>query len=177
MGSSYSATCYALEESKGIDRPTCEKLLKVGPRSIKRSLAKPYEPQNWYGDVWLVTERDDGMVLDGSRSDLVVLKVEEHASSGYLWQFGDLADAGLAIREDGRAASGGKGHIGGVVFRTVIAEAEDDGGASGHVRLREVRPWQAAGEPLHSLELDVELSGPVPDGLLPAQREALLGVA
>jgi Zn-dependent peptidase ImmA (M78 family) len=177
MGSSYSATCYALEESKGIDRPTRESLLQVKPKTIKQSLVKPYEPESWYGDVWMVTERDNGMVLDGSRSDLVVLKFEEHASSGYLWQFGELADAGLAIREDGRAASGGKGHIGGVVFRTVIAEAEDDGGASGHVHLKEMRPWQAAGKPLHSLELDVDLSGPVRDGLLPAQREALLGVA
>lgn len=177
MGSSYSATCYALEQSKGLDRPTREKLLKVKPKAIKQSLVKPYKPESWYGDVWLVTERDNGMVLEGSRPDLVVLKFAEHAGSGYLWQFGDLADAGLTIREDGRAASGGKGHIGGVVFRTVIAEAEDDGGASGHVHLREVRPWLAAGEPLHSLELDVELSGPVRDGLLPAQLETLLGVA
>jgi hypothetical protein len=177
MGSSYSATCYALEESKGIDRPTREKLLKVRPKTIKQSLVKPYEPETWYGDVWLVTERDNGMVLDGSRSDLVVLKFQEHASSGYVWQFGDLADAGLEIVEDGRAAKGGKQHIGGVVFRTVIAEPQDEGGASGHVRLREVRPWQAAGEPLNSLELDVELSGPVPAGLLPAQQEAMLGVA
>jgi Zn-dependent peptidase ImmA (M78 family) len=177
MGSSYAATCYALEESKGIDRDTREKLLKRNPRSIKQSLTKSYEPENWYGDVWLVTERDNGMVLEGSRSDLVVLHFEEHASSGYLWQFSDLADAGLAIRDDGREASGGKGHIGGVVFRTVIAEPEDDAGASGHLHLREVRPWQATAEPLHSLELDVELSGPVRNGLLPAQREALLGVA
>jgi Zn-dependent peptidase ImmA (M78 family) len=174
MGSSYSATCYALAECKGIDRLTCEKLLKVKPKAIKQSLAKPYEPDSWYGDVWLVTERDNGMVLEGSRSDLVVLKVEEHASSGYVWQFGDLMDAGLAIREDGRASSGGQ-HIGGVAFRTVIAEAED--GASGHVNLREVRPWQPAGKPLNSMELEVDLSGPVPAGLLPKQLEALLEVA
>ena len=43
------------------------------------------------------------MVLEGSRSDLVVVKMPEHASSGYVWQFGELVDAGLAIREDGRA--------------------------------------------------------------------------
>ena len=103
MGSSYSATCYALAESKGIDRPTCERLLRVKPKAIKQALAKPYQPETWYGDVWLVTERDNGMVLEGSRSDLVVLKFEEHASSGYVWQFGELADAGLAIKEDGRA--------------------------------------------------------------------------
>ena len=50
MGSSYTATCYALMECKGIDRPTCEKLLKAKKKSIKQSLAKPYEPKNWYGD-------------------------------------------------------------------------------------------------------------------------------
>jgi Zn-dependent peptidase ImmA (M78 family) len=180
MGSSYSATCYALADCKGIDRPTCDRLLKVKPKAIKQALVKPYEPETWYGDVWLVTERDNGMVLEGSRSDLVVLKFREHASSGYIWQFGDLTDAGLAIREDGRVASSSKQHIGGVVFRTVITEAQD--GATGHIQLREVRPWQAAGEPLQSLELDIDLSGPVPAGLLPEQREAhkreaLLGVA
>jgi Zn-dependent peptidase ImmA (M78 family) len=176
MGSSYSATCYALAESGGIDNATRERLLKVKPKAIKQTLLKPYEPKTWYGDVWLVTERDSGMVLDGSRTDLVVLKFQEHASSGYVWQFGDLADTGLEIVEDGRGAKGGKQHIGGVVFRTVIAESQDNGGTSGHVRLREVRPRQAAGEPLNSLELDVELSGPVPAALLPAQQEAMLGV-
>jgi Zn-dependent peptidase ImmA (M78 family) len=174
MGSSYSATCYALTECNGIDGPACEKLLRIKPKAIKQSLAKPYEPDSWYGDVWLVTERDNGMVLEGSRSDLVVFKVQEHASSGYVWQFGDLVDAGLAIREDGRASPGGQ-HIGGVAFRTVIAEAED--GACGHVNLREVRPWQPAGKPLNSMELEVDLSGPVPAGLLPKQLEALLEVA
>lgn len=176
MGTSYSATCYALLDCKGIDQPACDKLLEVGKkkRAMKQALAKPYTPDNWYGDVWLVTERDNGMVLEGSHSDLVVLKVQEHASSGYVWQFGELAKAGLAIRDDGRANQESQ-HIGGVVFRTVIAEA--DGTGSGHVSLREVRPWQAAGTPLNSMELDVDLSGPVTAGLLPVQREALLEVA
>lgn len=176
MGSSYSATCYALMDCKGIDPPTCDKLLEANKkkRAMKQSLAKPYTPKNWYGDVWLVTERDNGMVLEGSHSDLVVVTVQEHPSSGYIWQFGELAEAGLAIREDGRATEGSQ-HIGGVVFRKVIAEAE--GGAGGHVRLREVRPWQAAGIPLNSMELEVDLSGPVAAGLLSVQREALLEVA
>ncbi|HWD41281.1 MAG TPA: ImmA/IrrE family metallo-endopeptidase [Fimbriimonas sp.] len=174
MGSSYTATCYALQECKGLDHTTCDKLLKANKKSIKQALAKPYAPDKWYGDVWLVTERDNGLVLEGSRSDLVVVRMPEHASSGYVWQFGGLADTGLAIRDDGRVSEGSK-HIGGIVFRTVIAEAED--GARGHVRLRETRPWQTDGHPLNSMELDVDLSGPVPAGLLPQQREALLEVA
>ena len=175
MGSSYSATCYALTEIKAIDGTTLEKLQKVKPKEIKQTLAKPYAPKSWYGDVWQVTERDNGMTLEGSRSDLVVFQFQEHAGSGYLWQFGDLAEAGLKIVDDGRASRSDRQHIGGVVFRTIIAEAQE--GASGHVHLREVRPWQAGGEPLQSLELDVELSGPVAAGLLPKQRKALLEVA
>jgi Zn-dependent peptidase ImmA (M78 family) len=174
MGVSYTATCYALADCKGIDNLACDKLLKVKPKTIKQAIAKPYEPANWYGDVWLVTERDNGLVLEGSRSDLVVVKMAEHASSGYVWQFGELVDAGFAIKEDGRKSET-SGHIGGIVFRTVIAEALD--GASGHVNLRETRPWQPSGEPLNSMELEVDLSGPVPAGLLPEQRDALLEAA
>ncbi|MGH7651513.1 MAG: ImmA/IrrE family metallo-endopeptidase [Gemmatimonadaceae bacterium] len=176
MGSSYSATCYALADSRAIDNETRHKLLSIQRRTIKRSLLKPYEPETWYGDVWLITDRDNGLVLEGSRSDLVVLKLAEHASSGYLWQFGELADAGLAIRRDGRTAPEDE-YIGGLILRTVIAEPKDENGASGHVHLREVRPWQTSGKSIQSVDLDIDLLGPTPVGLLPEQREALLGVA
>ena len=45
MGSSYSATCYALAESGGIDGATLERLLKVKPKAIKQALVQPYEPE------------------------------------------------------------------------------------------------------------------------------------
>ena len=174
LGTSYSATCHALTRHAVITKVVCKSLLKIQPKAIKQRLAAPYQPKSWYGDVWLITERDDGIVLEGSRSDLVVLKFMEHSGSGYVWQLGDLADAGLAVVGDGRVADPDEQLIGGVVFRTVIAESQN--GASGHVCLREVRPWQPTGEPLQSLELEVDLSGPVQPGLLLAQREALLSV-
>lgn len=178
MGSSYSATCYALAECSAIERSTRDKLLQVKPKAIKQSLVTSHEPEHWYGDVWVVTERDNGLVLEGSRSDLVVFKFLEHSGSGYVWQYGDLVDAGMAIVEDGRTSEASDQHIGGVVFRTVVAEPQAEEGAYGHVNLREVRPWQLKGAPLHSLELDIDLSGPVPVGPHPIQREAdLLEVA
>jgi Zn-dependent peptidase ImmA (M78 family) len=172
MGSSYSATCYALAECSAIDRSVRDRLLQVKPKAIKQSLVKSYEPEHWRGDVWLVTERDNGIVLEGSRTDLVVLKFLEHSGSGYVWQFGDLADAGMGIVEDGRASDGSDQHLGGAVFRTVIAEAQGDESVHGHVKFREVRPWQPKGSPLNFLDLDIDLSGPVPDGPHPIQREA-----
>jgi predicted secreted protein len=177
MGSSYSATCYALVENKAIDSATRARLLSA-QKTIKQSLVHPYAPKTWYGDVWLVTDRDNGMVLEGSRNDLVVLRLTEHPSSGYLWQFGDLADAGLEIKQDRHTATSGTEHLGGIVFRTVVAESrQEEHGAVGHISLTEERPWQVGGKPLQSVEFDLELRGPLQVGLLTAQRDALLALA
>lgn len=175
LGTSYSATCHALARNNVITKIVSSSLLKIQPKAIKQRLAAPYQPKSWYGDVWLITERDDQIILEGSRSDLVVLKFMEHSGSGYVWQLGELADVGLAVVQDGRAADPDEQLIGGEVIRTVITESQN--GAGGHVCLREVRPWQLTGEPLQSLEFHVDLSGPVQAGLLLAQREALLSVA
>lgn len=175
LGASYSATCHALVRHKVIKANDCEKLLAIKPRAIKQRLAEPHEPPNWYGDVWLVTERDDGLRLEGSRSDLLVLNLTEHSGSGYLWQFDDLSRIGLSVVWDARSEKGSSDSIGGSVSRKVVAETQD--GAKGTIQLCEVRPWQASGDPLHSIDLDVDLSGPFGRGLLPAERQAQLGAA
>jgi Zn-dependent peptidase ImmA (M78 family) len=176
LGASYSATCYALQQHKVIGVGQCDQLLAVRRRDIKARLSAPYTPANRYGDVWVVTERDDGILLEGSKLDLVVVKLQEHSGSGYLWRLDDLAKAGFAVVEDSRAADPDTDLVGGMTFRTVIAESHT--GASGLVTLKEVRPWQAKGQPLHSLELEVDLSGPVQTGLHKAQRQkALQGAA
>ena len=174
LGTSYSATCHALLSTSVIKPAAYDNLIDVKPRDIKKRLLFPYEPENYKGDVWIITERDDSLLLEGSRSDSVVIDVLEHSGSGYLWRIDDLAEVGLAVVSDGRTDQHDKEAIGGMVFRSVVAKSEK--GAIGHVNLREVRPWMAA-DPLHSLNLDIDFTGPVPAGLLLAQREALLGVA
>ncbi len=175
LGVSYLATCHALLRNKVIDNELSARLLNVQPRTIKARLAAPYKPEDWHRDVWVVTLRDDGLLLEGSRSDLVVVKVVEHSGSGYLWQFDDFASTGLAVVQDSRAADSDKELVGGVVFRTVVAESTNM--VEGHVCLREARPWQANGEPLQSLNLDLDFYGPMDAGLHRAQRRTLLGVA
>jgi Zn-dependent peptidase ImmA (M78 family) len=176
IGSSFTAICYVLEANRSIDANTRQSLMKQR-KTLKQRLLRPYKPNTSYGDVWVVTDKDNGAVLEGSRSDLVVLRVQENLNAGYVWQFGDLVDAGLTVRRDDRTASASEAHIGGVVFRTVVAECASRVGARGHIRAQEVRPWSGAGNPLTALEFDVEFSGPVAPGLLPAQRAAVLAAA
>jgi Zn-dependent peptidase ImmA (M78 family) len=176
LGASYAATCHSLTQNKVFGVGQCDQLLAVQRREIKEGLAAPYEPADWRRDVWVITERDDGILMEGSKDDLVVVKLHEHSGSGYLWLLDDLERAGLAVVNDSRVADPDEDLVGGVVFRTVISEARN--GALGRVSLREVRPWQAKENPLHSLSLDVDLSGPEQSGLYKTQRrKALQAVA
>ena len=123
LGASYAATCHSLQQNKVFGVGMCDQLLAVKRREIKKRLAAPYEPADWRRDVWVITEGDDGILLEGSKADLVVVKLHEHSGSGYLWRLDDLEKAGLAVVKDSRAADPDEDLIGGVVFRTVISEA------------------------------------------------------
>ena len=39
---------------------------------MKVALLEAYQPQDYRGDVWLLTERDAGARIDGSRNDLLL---------------------------------------------------------------------------------------------------------
>lgn len=177
MGSSYTATVYALKNYKIINDSVVIYLQQFSPKQIKQQLAKELEPKNWYGDVWLITEKDQGLYVEGSRSDFVIIDLQEHAASGYLWQFDQLTEAGLVIRRDQRV-NPHDDEIGGVVQRIVTAEAAaSNNGVKGHLNLREVRPWNPEESLLNSVELDIDFLGPVRQGLHPQQLKLYLGAS
>ena len=126
IGASYEATCRTLVRYNLISPSVMTDLLRTQPRSLKVDLLKDYRPDNYRGDVWLLTERDAGSRIDGSRNDLFVLRLEEHSGGGYLWDLDQLIASGFAVVRDEREAIDGDG-IGGPVVRRVTA-APDAGG-------------------------------------------------
>jgi hypothetical protein len=176
LGVSYAAACHALRRNEVIDRDQCERLVSVPPKAVKKRLLGSHAPDDWRLDVWVITEHDNGLLLEGSHEDLVVVRVKEHSGSGYLWQFDELDRAGFVVVKDDLEDKPEDGY-GAILSRTVVAEPREDSGAEGHVLLRETRPWQTDGEPLQSLKLDVDFVGPVGAGLHRAHRKAFLSVA
>ncbi|MEI7461674.1 MAG: ImmA/IrrE family metallo-endopeptidase [Pirellula sp.] len=177
MGSSYTATVFALKSYKIISESAVMDLQQFSPKQIKQQLIKEIEPKNWYGDIWMITEKDQGLYVEGSRSDFLIIDLQEHAASGYLWQFDQLADAGLVIRSD-QSVNLHDDEIGGVVQRIVTAESDESvKGVKGHLNLREVRPWNPEESLLNSVDLDIDLLGPVRQGLHPKQLKLYLGAA
>jgi Zn-dependent peptidase ImmA (M78 family)/predicted secreted protein len=173
LGTSYRATCHALERHKVISRAQCERLIDVEPKEVKQHLLDGYEPPDWRSDVWLLTERDEGTLIEGGRNDLFVVKLRENSGAGYLWNFDQLKNAGFALVDDDRELDSPDA-IGGVLTRKVTARSEDR--VQGEVILQETRPWLAE-TPLHELLLRYDLRGPESPGMWEPELKRVLQAA
>jgi Zn-dependent peptidase ImmA (M78 family) len=173
IGASYEATCWTLVRHRLIAQPIAIALLGTQPRDLKAALLEAYRPADYRGDVWLLTERDAGTRVAGSRNDRFVLRLKEHSGGGYLWDMDQLKASGFAVVRDELKANDGDG-IGGPVIRRVTAEPMEP--YSGPLSLDERRPWDPD-EAVARLEMDVDLTGPEEDGLSRAERRSLLEAA
>jgi hypothetical protein len=173
IGASYEATCWTLVRHRFIQPPLARELLQTQPRALKAGLLESYRPHDYRGDVWLLTERDAGTRIDGSRNDLFVLRLEEHSGGGYLWDIDQLNASGFGIVRDELEAIDGEG-VGDPVIRRVTAAPPDT--YRGCMSLDERRPWDPD-PPLSSLKLDFDLTGPEEEGLSRAARRSLLEAA
>ncbi|ESX21053.1 protease inhibitor I42 family protein [Mesorhizobium sp. M0761] len=161
LGTSYSATCYVLERHKVIRRDERERLLSHQPKDIKRSLLTGYEPPDWRSDVWLLTNHDEGSLIEGGRNDLFVVRLRENSGAGYLWDFDALKSAGFAVVADDQEAID-PDLVGGLLTRKVTTRSNDRN--QGEVTLQERRPW-LPGKPLNELHLQYDLRGPEAPGM------------
>jgi len=173
IGASYEATCWTLARNQLIRSAQVRELLQTQPRELKVGLLEGYRPQDYRGDVWLLTERDAGTRIDGSRNDLFVLRLEEHSGGGYLWDIDQLKDSGFGVVRDELEAVDGEG-VGGPVIRRVTAAPVET--HRGRMSLEERRPWDPE-PPLRTLDLDFDLTGPEEVGLSRAERRMRLEAA
>ena len=173
IGASYEATCRTLSRYKLISDADMRELLETKPRSLKVDLLHDYRPADYRGDVWLLTERDEGARIDGSRNDLFVLCLKEHSGGGFLWDLDQLMASGFAVVRDEREAFDTEA-VGGPVVRRVTAAPE--AAQRGRMSLNERRPWQPATANA-SLTIDFDFTGPEQEGLSRAERRHLLKAA
>jgi Zn-dependent peptidase ImmA (M78 family) len=157
MGASYEATCIALHNHKAIDQPTYSVLRTVQPRSIKQKLLPDYEPEHWHRDVWVLTERDKGTVIEGQPNDLFLFHLNEKSGAGYLWDISELKERGFVILRDNRDVHYERETVGGSVQRFIAAQS--DHAAFGEVLLALRRPWEKSEKPAEELRLKYDLRG------------------
>lgn len=175
LGASYEATCWTLARNNFLAPGDAEAILKTKPRALKAELLGTHRPANYKGDVWLLTERDAGIAIDGSRNDLFVLRLPERAGGGYLWNIEQLRQSGFAVvKNETEAYDEDDEAIGGPVIRRVTAESPE--AHRSRMLIDERRPWDPD-PPLKTLAVEYDFTGPEVAGLSRAERRSLLDVA
>jgi Zn-dependent peptidase ImmA (M78 family) len=104
IGVSYRAAAWTLHRNRLINRAVVEQLLKTSPVEIKRGLLG-YEMTDARREVWLLDDSDRASVLEPRPEDVLILRVEANAASGYLWAPDELSSQGFEVRPLGRTSS------------------------------------------------------------------------
>ncbi|MFP7675666.1 ImmA/IrrE family metallo-endopeptidase [Marivita sp. S0852] len=167
FGTSYAGAVYGLERESVITRGMRQQLLKAKPKDLKLDLldGQPL-PNARRSDVWLLTERDEGAVIEAGRDDLFLLRLNEATGAGYVWTFDELKAAGFAILKDGREPVP-EGVIGSPTVRRIIAQAGYP--TANTLKLKECRPWDPDDDP-QTLTLHYRTATSDEAGLFERQR-------
>jgi Zn-dependent peptidase ImmA (M78 family)/predicted secreted protein len=171
IGASYRATCRQLYQYSLIDRITLQTLIDTSPKKIKQSILDGINLPNWHPNVWLLTNRDEGMLLQGGPTDVFLLRLKENSGSGYLWNIDELQKSGFVTLADVNEVPDFDEEIGGCTERFIATTSETDKGLAGNLRLEQFRPWDASSV-IEAFELDYELLKE--SGLPLAARRALV---
>jgi hypothetical protein len=173
-GTSYAATCWTLQRYRMLDRASSRKMAAIEPKTIKKALLADIQPENYYSDVWLLTDRDAGLRVEGGPTDFFVVSLTEHSSGGYLWRFEGLDTASFVIMGDTRDSTESDGTVGSHVTRRITTQSRRR--QSGELRLAEARPWQPT-TPLSTYLLRYDLAGAEAEGWSRAERRFRLEAA
>jgi Zn-dependent peptidase ImmA (M78 family)/predicted secreted protein len=155
-GASYQATCIALLRHKLIDDSKFGVLRAVEVKALKQNLLDGYQLENWYPDVWVLTESDEGTTIEGDSRDAFVVRLKEASGAGYLWNIEDLKNAGFVLFRDDRVIPNSEEDVGGEVERVLGIRPGES--RVGHVDLLQARPWEST-EPLSRLSFTFDLRG------------------
>ncbi|WP_081991228.1 ImmA/IrrE family metallo-endopeptidase [Inquilinus limosus] len=167
VGTSFGATVWTLHRYDVFDRATARSMAALQVKRIKQEILRGYEPENYRGDVWLITDRDADMRIDGGPGDLVVVCLPEHSGSGYLWRVETIDGEALTVVADGREEIDTEG-IGGPTLRRITTAALDR--RAGELRLTEARAWQPM-KPLNTFTVQYNLAGAELQGWYRDQRQ------
>ena len=167
FGTSYAGAIYGLERESVITRGMRQELLKSKPQDLKLEMldGEPL-PNPRRSDVWLLTERDEGAVIEAGRDDLFQLRLNEATGAGYVWTFDEMKAAGFAILKDGREPVP-EGEIGSPTVRRILAQAGYPTAST--LRLKECRPWDPENDP-QTLTLHYRTATSDEAGLFERQR-------
>jgi Zn-dependent peptidase ImmA (M78 family)/predicted secreted protein len=168
VGMSYEAATRHAQNLKLATGPQVSRLLLQSPSDIKQRFGLGGLGMIPREDVWLLTERDNGIALLVEASSWLVFDISEVPSSGFTWtlHLPDKFKVRADTNEDGywpMFATEDRPHaqVGGAERRFVVVQVEDSAGEGDDLIVAELaRPWETGGDAAGRFELPVNVRNP-----------------
>jgi Zn-dependent peptidase ImmA (M78 family) len=156
-GASFQATALALLRHNLIAQTAFDALRQTEVKRLKQQLLDGHSLENWYPDVWSLTEADEGSMIEGDSHDAFVLRLKENSGAGYLWNVEDLKNAGFLLFRRRSPHPRRRRRYWGAVERVLSARPGEN--RVGRITLQQTRPWQPSGTPISRLSFAFDLRG------------------
>lgn len=145
LGVSFEALIRTLAAHNIISWAEAKHLQTTTLKTIKQQLLPQdawRQMPDWRGNVWVLTESDQGASVLAEPNDVFLVSIHEKSSAGYLWDRTALESAGFQVLTDARVAESpmdtvGEGVLRRIAVRSGSAEMID-------VSMPLARPWNAA---------------------------------
>lgn len=167
LGVSYKAACWALVSAKILAPTQARRLQKTTVKGIKAPLVLPNHPWSPQADIWTIDRRDTGSAIEAGPRDLFAVRIEDHASAGYIWNLVDAeGDAKIVGQRDPDLGPS----YGEPSRRTLYVEFNSPGLHS--LVFEHVRPWSRS--TLERIEVHIDDWGKERDGWSRRERRRTL---
>lgn len=157
VGASYEATSVALASHRIIDDVVAIRLGGASTRDIKAGLLATLPRESTSADVWVLTHRDEGTVLEGSPDDLFVLRLAEEPRTGYLWDTAHLEETGFSILRDQHETAANADGSEACATRTLVTRLS--GPMRRSLKLELKSSWHEHQTPLASFHVVLDMLG------------------
>ena len=137
-----------------MDQSIAKTLLDLEVKKIKLSLLQGHPLNDPWANVWVLNDTDHGIPIEAGPTDIFILNLIEHGSSGYLWNIDDLGDFGFNVIAS--QIDSPESIIGSLESREWIVSNEHP--VKGEVVLQEKRPW-SPDEHLNEFNFTFDLLG------------------
>ena len=163
FGASYQSTVQAYRRLGSISATDASDLRAIDVIDVKKSLLEDYRNDDLDNrDVWCLSAHQEETLVDAGPNDLLVVRLKEHSSAGYEWDFEPLQRSGFNILYDDTKTEG-LGQVGAPSHRTVIVNPAQS--VSGNYAIEEACSWRRVPTPEVKMKIRYRRTPELKEGL------------